>query len=73
MSRLGRAVNQIPLINSLQRFVAGEAAEEASPIMFRRPSAVAGAGGSVGGSEELNPIQEEINRLTGNRLPNVYY
>jgi hypothetical protein len=73
MSRVGRAVNQIPLINTLQRFVAGEATEEASPIMFRRPSAGAGAGGSVGGSEQLNPMQEELNRLTGNRTPNAYY
>ena len=73
MSRLGRAVNQIPIINALQRFVAGEAAEEASPIMFRRPSAGAGAGGSVGGSEQLDPIQEQLNRAVGNRSAKAYY
>ena len=73
MSRVGRLVSGIPLLNTIQRFVAGEAAEEASPQMFRRPSVGAAIGGAVGGSEEFDPMQKRAAELGGNRIPQAYY
>ncbi len=73
MSRMGRLVSSVPFLNTIQRFVAGEAAEEASPQMFRRPSVGAAIGGAVGGSEEFDPMQKRAAELGGNRIPQAYY